>query len=138
MPETNSSEKDFSITITVHKNDIDELGHVNNVVYVRWVQEAAAAHWDSLTSPEIRLKYLWVVMRHEIDYLSPAFEGDQLVATTWVGESTGARSIRFVQINNKQSGKLITKATTTWCLLDGDTQKPKRVVENVIRLLKGI
>ncbi len=100
MSQPHPNEKDFSISITVHKNDIDELGHVNNVVYVRWVQEVAAAHWDSLASSEIKQKYVWVVLRHEIDYLSAAFEDDSITATTWVGESNGARSERFVQITN--------------------------------------
>ncbi len=131
------NEKDFSLTITVHKNDIDELGHVNNVVYVRWVQEVAAAHWDSLASSEIKQKYVWVVLRHEIDYLSAAFENDTITATTWVGESNGARSERFVHISSTKTGKLIAKAKTTWCMLDGATMRPKRVDEEVVGLLRG-
>lgn len=131
------NEDDFSLAITVHKDDIDQLGHVNNVVYVRWVQDVAAAHWDTLASTEIKQKYVWVVMRHEIDYLSAAFEGDQLKATTWVGESHGARSERFVQITNQKTGKFIAKAKTIWCMLDGETMKPKRIEENVYSLLKG-
>jgi len=131
------NEKDFSMTITVHKNDIDELGHVNNVVYVRWVQEVAAAHWDSLASHNIKQKYVWVVLRHEIDYLSAAFENDHITATTWVGESNGARSERFVHLTDIKTGKIIAKAKTTWCLLDGVTMRPKRVDEEVVKLLRG-
>jgi len=131
------NKKYFSLSITVYKNDIDELGHVNNVVYVRWVQEVAAAHWDTLASDEIKKKYVWVVLRHEIDYLSSAFEDDSLLATTWVGESNGPRSERFVQIINQKSGKLIAKAKTIWCLLDGATMRPKRVDEEVVNLLSG-
>ncbi len=135
---THPNEKDFSITIKVHKNDIDELGHVNNVVYVRWVQEAAAAHWDSLASSEIKQKYVWVVLRHEIDYLSSAFENDTVTATNWVGDSNGARSERFVHITNAQTEKLIAKAKTTWCMLDGATMRPKRVDEEVVKLLSSL
>jgi acyl-CoA thioester hydrolase len=131
------NEKDFSITMTVQKNDIDELGHVNNVVYVRWVQEVAAAHWDSLASYEIKQKYVWVVLRHEIDYLSAAFENDAITIATWVGESAGARSERFVQITEPKNGKLIAKAKTIWCMLDGATMRPKRVDEQVVKLLRG-
>lgn len=131
------NEKDFSITITVHKNDIDELGHVNNVIYVRWVQEVAAAHWDSLASPDIKQKYVWVVLRHEIDYLSAAFENDHIIATTWVGESNGARSERFVHLTDIKTGKIIAKAKTTWCMLNGVTMRPKRVDEEVVKLLRG-
>lgn len=132
---THPNEKDFCITIAVQKNGIDELGHVNNVVYVRWVQEVAAAHWSSLASSEIKQKYVWVVLRHEIDYLSAAFENDNIAATTWVGESNGARSERYVHITNANTGKLIAKAKTIWCMLDGASMRPKRVDEEVIRLL---
>src|SRR5688572_13819466 len=113
MTATPQNLSDFSITIFVQKNDIDELGHVNNVVYVRWVQEVAAAHWDSIANTEVKLKYLWVVLRHEIDYLSAAFEGDQLIATTWVGESNGVKSERFVNITHEKTGNPIAKARTT-------------------------
>jgi acyl-CoA thioester hydrolase len=127
--------KTFSLPIVVSKNNIDELGHVNNVVYVQWIQDIAAAHWDTLASIEIRKKYLWVVLRHEIDYLSAAFEGDILKATTWVGESDGVRSERFVEIAAEKTGKLIAKAKTVWCLLDGDSMKPKRIDNEVIKIL---
>jgi len=130
------SEKDFSINIIVQPTDIDDMAHVNNVVYVRWVQEVAAAHWNTLATAEVQQKYLWVVLRHEIDYISPAFIGDIVVATTWVGESNGPRSERFVYLTNKTTGKLLAKAKTTWCLLDGTTMRPKRVDEEVISLLK--
>jgi len=137
MTATVPNQSNFSITISVQQNDIDDLGHVNNVVYVRWVQEVAAAHWDSLANAETKLKYLWVVLRHEIDYLSAAFEGDQLVATTWVGESSGVKSERFVHITHEKSGKSIAKARTTWCLLDAYTMKQKRVDDLMLSILKG-
>lgn len=130
------SEKDFSINIIVKPTDIDDMAHVNNVVYVRWVQEVAAAHWNTLATAEVKQRYLWVVLRHEIDYISPAFTDDIVVATTWVGESAGPRSERFVHLTNKTTGKLLAKAKTTWCLLDGTTMRPKRVDEEVISLLK--
>ena len=121
--------------IKVTTDDIDELGHVNNVVYVRYVQEAASAHWNSVTSEEIRSQNVWVVMRHEIDYVSPAFAGDELLATTWVGETNGVRSARHVEITQKNSGKVIVKAKTLWCQLDAVTFKPKRIDESIIHAL---
>jgi len=130
------NENDFNITLPVLESDIDEMSHVNNVVYVRWVQEVAAAHWATLASAEARQMYLWVVLRHEIDYVSAALRGDTIVATTWVGESNGPRSERFVYLTNKSTGKLLAKAKTIWCLLDGETMKPKRVDESVMALLK--
>lgn len=125
----------FEYKISVTESDIDELGHVNNVVFVRYVQEAAEAHWNFLTSTEVRKQFVWVVLRHEIDYLLPAFPGDKLIAHTWVGETTGARSIRHVDIYHANSGKLLVKAKTHWCQLDATTFKPKRVDDTIIRLL---
>lgn len=126
----------FSHIICVTPSDIDELGHVNNVVYVRYVQEAATAHWNAVTNEALRSQCVWVVLRHEIDYISPAFEGDELLATTWVGDTNGARSERFVELVNKANGKLIAKAKTTWCQLDAKTFRPKRVEDRIIGLLK--
>ena len=78
--------------------DIDELGHVNNVVYVRWIQELAAAHWRSITSPEERAELAWVVVRHEIDYKAAARLGDALVGRTWVGDQTAATCERHTEV----------------------------------------
>jgi acyl-CoA thioester hydrolase len=64
----------FTKNILVHQSDIDELGHVNNVVYLGWAQDVAAAHWEALATPEIRQQNVWVALRHEIDYLGAAFE----------------------------------------------------------------
>jgi acyl-CoA thioester hydrolase len=130
------NEHDFSITITVNDSDIDAMNHVNNVVYIRWVQEVAAAHWEAISTEEIKKKFLWVVLRHEIDYLAPAFKGETLIASTWVEETTGPRSDRFVLLTNSTTGKTIAKAKTIWCMLDGATLRPKRVDESVIALLK--
>lgn len=132
------SDKDYSMLIRVHHKDIDELGHVNNVVYVRWIQEVAVAHWNSLAYAEIKQKVLWVIIRHEVDYLSASLEDDILIATTWVGESSRARSERFVQITNKDSGKMVASSKTIWCMLDSTTLKPRRIDEDIVKILKGL
>lgn len=72
--------KDFELEILVSAADIDELNHVNNVVYVQWVQDAAKAHWETKAPKEVLDKYIWMVLRHEIDYLSQALLGDQLLS----------------------------------------------------------
>ncbi|HEV8149859.1 MAG TPA: acyl-CoA thioesterase, partial [Gemmatimonadales bacterium] len=74
--------RSFELSITVRPADIDALGHVNNVVYLRWMQQAATAHWEQAASPAIRAQVGWVVIRHEIDYKAPAFVGEQLLART--------------------------------------------------------
>jgi acyl-CoA thioester hydrolase len=121
----------FKITIAVQPGDIDDLKHVNNVVYLRWVQDVAAAHWESIASTEMRQKYSWVVLRHEIEYRNPAFLGDTLTAQTWVSSCEGVRSVRNVKIFQSNSGKVVAEATTTWCLLDAQTTKPRRIEDDI-------
>src|SRR4051812_16108015 len=81
----------FTLEIPVQQNDIDEQNHVNNVVYVQWVQDVAYAHWKTLGSEELLSKYNWVVLRHEIDYHSPALPGDVVIASTWIDQPEGPR-----------------------------------------------
>lgn len=130
---TDESLKKFNLKLQVTDTDIDDLGHVNNVVYLRWVQEAAEAHWKSLTTPEQRLELAWVVVRHEIDYFQSAKLSDNLFALTWVETSEGVKSIRIVEIFNSQE-KRLAKARTTWCLIDASTQRPKRISEEIKKI----
>jgi acyl-CoA thioester hydrolase len=114
----------FELPITVDEKDIDQLGHVNNVVYVRWVQEAAVAHWSVLASAEEKARLLWVVIRHEIDYKHPAFLQDSIVARTWVGEADGLAFERNTEIVRVSDRKLLAKARTLWCPVDAKTMRP--------------
>jgi acyl-CoA thioester hydrolase len=125
-----SSTHPFEVKIMVGPNDIDQLGHVNNVVYLRWVQEAAEAHWITLASPEIRKELAWVVLRHEINYHKPGFLQDDILARTWVGETEGFRSVRFVEIYNAK-GVLLVSASTTWCLIDPASGRPKKITPEI-------
>ncbi len=115
----------FSHEFSVAKSDIDELGHVNNVAYVRWVQEAAVAHWLCATNEEQQAKYIWIMLRHEIDYKKQAFENEKITAATWVGTWTAVTCERFVEIT--RGADLLAKSRTVWCLLDRKTSKPKRI-----------
>lgn len=124
----------FQHTITILPADIDVMGHVNNVVYIRWVQEVAAAHWQNFATVALRSRYLWVVLRHEIDYRNPAFLGDVITGTTWVGTHTGAKFERFVTLHN-QNGKAVAEAKTWWCMLDGISLRPTRITDEVLKLL---
>ena len=114
----------FELPITVDEKDIDQLGHVNNVVYVRWVQEVAVAHWSVLSSAPERERLLWVVVRHEIDYKHAAFLKDSLVARTWVGEADGLAFERNTEIVRVSDRKLLAKARTLWCPVDAKTMRP--------------
>ena len=119
----------FEYKITIKPEDIDELGHVNNVVYLRWVQQVAAAHWNSRALSPITSKYLWVVLRHEIDYLRPALLNDEITAQTWVSSMEGVKSVRNVKFS--VNGNDLAQAKTVWCLLDALTMKPKRIGEDI-------
>jgi acyl-CoA thioester hydrolase len=125
----------FKHIITVERADIDELGHVNNVVYLRYVQEVAAAHWQSVASKELKNKYLWVVLRHEIDYRHPAFLKDTIVGTTWVGDHHGPKFERHVELVTEKDHTIIAEAKTIWCMIDAMTMKPVRITKEVLDIL---
>ena len=114
----------FELGISVGPSDIDQLGHVNNVTYVRWVQDAAVAHWTAAAPQIDQKKLFWVVLRHEIDYKKPAFLGEQLVARTWVGEAARLKFERHTEISRASDGSLLAKARTIWCPLDAVTLRP--------------
>jgi len=128
--------KPFQCPIIIRKEDIDQLGHVNNVVYLKWVQEAAAAHWNFIATPEMKKDHVWVVSRHEIDYLRSCFLESKLFATTWVGEIDGAKSERYVEIKDTETNKVIAKVKTVWTLLDAANKRPKRITEDFINLFR--
>lgn len=127
----NIPETAFIHTLIVQSGDIDALNHVNNVIYLRWVQDAAAAHWDAFASEELKAKYVWVVLRHEIDYRSPALLGDKITAHKWVSSYEGVRSVRHVKLSHAETGVVVAEAVTTWCLLDATTKRPKRIDSNI-------
>lgn len=122
----------YVLEIQVTKNDLDELNHVNNIVYLKWVLDAAQNHWLDLTDEVLRRKYQWVVLRHEIDYHKPALINDQIKAYTWVEWHEGAKSLRQVKI--MRGDQLIASSKTIWCLLDAKTLRPKRIEEDIIGL----
>lgn len=117
----------FEYTFRVAAEDIDRLGHVNNVVYLRYAQEAATAHWRATVGPEHRQGLVWVVRRHEIDYLKPALEHDELVARTWVGQANGATMERFIEIRRPATGDVLASVRSVWVALDAASMRPRRV-----------
>ena len=121
----------FDLSITVQPEDIDLLGHVNNVVYLRWVQDVAIAHWEASAPDEARRRLFWVVTRHEIDYKRPAFLGDALVVRTWVGAASRRDFARHTEILRAADGKLLAAARTVWCPMARETGRPTDVDEAV-------
>lgn len=121
--------------IKVVATDIDELNHVNNIVYLRYVQEAAGNHWHTVVPKELSAQIIWVVRRHEIDYLKPAFMGDELTVTTWVDNFTGVTSNRHCEI--MRGSEVLARARTIWVSLDTVSFRPKRIGEEIAGLFFG-
>jgi len=117
----------FELPIEIQPDDIDALGHVNNVVYVGWIQEAAIAHWRVLATPEQQAEVAWVVVRHEIDYKRPARPGDRIVARTWVGAASRNTFERHTEIIRATDRKVLAQARTLWCPIDPRTGRPVQV-----------
>jgi acyl-CoA thioester hydrolase len=117
----------FEISIDVQPEDIDMLGHVSNIVYVRWIQEAAIAHWSTLAPRDDQEKLVWVVRRHEIDYKKAAMEGDTVLVQTWIGTASRIAFDRHTEILRASDHRLLAQARTVWCPLDGETGKPTDV-----------
>ena len=142
----------FEMIVPVRSGDIDEQNHVNNTVYLRWIQDVATAHWKSLASAQSQAAIGWIVLRHEIDYKMPASLGDEIVLRTWVGKASRLKFERFTEIHRKidngaggsqttWTGKparvgepggepinrLLAQARTLWVPIDVRTGKPTRV-----------
>lgn len=121
----------FTQTITAGPDDIDELGHVNNAVWVRWIQDVAVAHWHAVAAPEHHDAYIWVVTRHEIDYRGNVSEGETVTGETWVPDPPrGARFDRHIRFTGAD-GKVKVEAVSTWAMLDRATGRLVRVRDEI-------
>ncbi|TBW28471.1 thioesterase family protein [Gramella sp. KN1008] len=120
--------------LVVKKKHLDKQKHVNNVQYVQWVQEVAEEHWEKRATPQQVEQYIWVVVRHEINYKKEAFLGDNISLQTYIGETTHVTSVRHVIIKNSDNDKLLAEAKTTWCLLDRETKKPVKIPQDLKRI----
>ena len=122
----------FTRTFTAGPEHIDVMGHVNNAVWVQWVQDMATTHWEAVADPQHARDFVWLVVRHEIDYRGNIGPGESVIGETWIpGEARGATSARRVDFRDG-SGKVIVSALTTWAMLDRETQRLVRVRPEVI------
>lgn len=124
----------FTQTRTITEADLDDLQHVNNVVYLQFLQDVATAHWDSLASQEIRDEVKWVARKHEIEYLCPARLHDRIELVTWVSAASGVSSERCYEI--RLEGKILVRARTLWIAVDPVTRKPMRISETIKQLFR--
>ncbi|HSU17720.1 acyl-CoA thioesterase [Longimicrobium sp.] len=121
----------FETSVAILPGDVDDIGHVNNIVYLRWVQEAAIAHWTAVAPPHVQRAVGWVVLRHEIDYRRPALPGDAVRARTWVSLADAVRVERHTEIVRAGDGTLLARARTLWCPLATATGRPLRVSDEL-------
>jgi acyl-CoA thioester hydrolase len=130
---TDPSSERYELSLAVTPDDIDIMDHVNNIVYLRWVQEAATAHWTSSATEEERQTVAWVVVRHEIDYIYSARNGDNIIARTWVGTTVKNYFERHTEIFRAKDMKLIARARTLWCPVDLRSGRPMRAGDDLVR-----
>jgi acyl-CoA thioester hydrolase len=127
----------WAAPVKVLPEDIDELGHVNNVVYLRYVQEVAGSHWTTIATEQQLTSCIWVVGRHEIDYRNPILPGQEVLGLTWVHPPKGMRFDRSVWLVNPEKSKIFAQAKTTWLLLDKNNGRPKRVDEVLLKTFEA-
>ncbi len=124
----------YSLEFVVQDGDIDMLGHASNIVFVRWVQDAALAHSAAVGldfEAYQRIGSVFVVVRHEIDYVRPAMRGDTIEARTWVSDVKAAKCLRSTELVRKADGQMLARGVTTWGFIEMATGRPKRIVESV-------
>ena len=122
----------FEQARTATAEDVDEMDHVNNAAWVRWIQDIATAHWNAVADPRHRADYLWVVTRHEIDYLRGLGPGGRVTGRTWVDQAPkGARFDRFVEFVGDDD-KPHVRARTTWAMIERARGRPVRVPAEVV------
>lgn len=115
----------YSEARVVTKADIDELGHVNNVVYLQYLQDLAINHWYSKAPKQITDTLRWIVKKHDIEYFYPAKLGDELLLKTWISSLKGVTSERQYEIHLNE--RLVVKASTLWVSVNPISQRPQRI-----------
>ena len=115
----------FRHPVAIHPADIDHMGHVNNSVYLRWVQDAVVDYWQSIAPPDAVAKHLWVALKHEITYLKPTFLQDNVVAEVIAEKVEGARA--FFTTVLRRGEDVLSEIHSCWCCIDAATQRPARL-----------
>jgi acyl-CoA thioester hydrolase len=124
----------FEKLITVTIDDLDELSHVNNVRYIKWVNDVAKEHWLQNASQEICEKYFWVLISHHIEYKNSALLNDIIKIKTYVIKTEGVTSTRIVEMYHNKTQKLLIKSETKWCLMSSKTLRPTRINSEIANL----
>lgn len=126
--------KQYTKSIVVKEDDLDDLNHVNNVRYLQWVQDVAKEHWQTEATTEMLEKYIWMVRSNYIEYKGQAFLGDTLLLKTYIKEAKGAISVRVVEIYDQDTEKMILRSTAQWCLINKKSNRPIRLTQELTKL----
>ena len=124
----------FRLALTVADEDIDVLGHASNIAFVRWIQDVAIAHSSAVglgLEAYHRLGAVFVVVRHEIDYVRPALRGDELDARTWISSVMAAKCHRSTELVRKADGQVLARGVTTWGFIEMASGRPRRIPDEV-------
>lgn len=121
----------YTMPFTAGPDHIDMNGHVNNAVWLQWVQDIGTAHWEAGARPQDVDAYLWFVTRHEIDYRGNIERGETVTARTWLPDPPqGARFVRHVEFVGA-AGKVLVAARSVWAMIDKQTGRPTRILPDV-------
>jgi len=126
----------YSFEFTIPENAVDENGHVNNVNYVQWMQDAAVRHYEDMGGRQITIDLgaTWVVRSHTVEYLRPAFAGERVMVLTWVANMRRVRSLRRYQFIRVKDQQLLVRGETDWVFVDANTGSPRAIPEEVTSL----
>ena len=131
---------EFRLEMVAAPEDVDELGHVSNVVYVRWIQDVAKAHSASVGFDHERYRALgavFVVHKHVVEYRAPAYAGDHLTLVTWIEGWSAATSERHTRVVRLADQRELARAVTTWALVSLESGKPRRIPAEVVDAFRG-
>jgi acyl-CoA thioester hydrolase len=119
----------FRHPVAIQPDDIDHMGHVNNGVYLKWVQDAVVDYWTSVAPPDAVARHLWVALKHEISYFRPTFLQDSVVAEVIAEKVEGARA--YFRTILRRGEEVLSEIQSCWCCLDAATQRPVRLAQEI-------
>ncbi len=120
----------FRYPIGIVPADIDHMGHVNNSVYLKWVQEAVVRYWEVVAPAEAVASHQWVALKHEISYRRPTFLNDAVVADVIAEQMQGARAFFTTVI--KRGEDVVAEIKSIWCCLDSGSLRPARLTKEIV------
>ncbi|WP_155414867.1 acyl-CoA thioesterase [Neorhizobium galegae] len=122
----------FDHPIVISAADIDEMGHVNNTVYLQWVQDAVVQYWEHVSPPDVRSRLLWVALQHQVIYRRPLFLGDRVAALVTATGTRGSRASFTTMF--KRGDDIAAEVRSSWCCVDASTRRPRRIADDIARV----